>query len=250
MTNDRVFYDPIFDFQDYLPGDGRPGELCDCTIALPDGTQLEAHQILLANSSEFFLNAFTSGMSEQETRTVTVNFNPGGLFPQIVLWMYTGRIEAAPATIMPLVAMARFFGIQALADSLAAYFEARIEPEPELVRQCVRQCYELEMPTALEFLIPTIARNLGQPEYEIAWLSDALDVATFCAVVQATPEDLGRKVAWITEFLGDYALQPSEREALHQVFANRTTEEIELVIKYARNAAWISRDIVARVARA
>jgi hypothetical protein len=249
LASERVFYDPIFNYKTFLPADDHPGQLCDCTLALPGGIQLEAHQIVLANSSQFFLNAFTSGMSEQETRTVTVGFNPCGLFPSVLHWMYTGEIEATPDTIMPLIAMARFFGIEALVDNLSSYFAVKIEPDLECVRQCVRQCYELELPTALEFLIPTISRNLEEPDssFDMSWLSDALDVATFYAVIQGTGADLSQKVHWATEFLGDYEMQPHEKEVLHQIFAGRTAGELDLIFKYARDAAWISREIIEKI---
>jgi 3-hydroxyacyl-CoA dehydrogenase len=127
QDTENVYFDPIFNFIDFLPDSTSPGCLCDCTLDLPDGTQLQAHQILLANTSQFFLNAFTSGMSEQETRTVTLTFNPCNLFPVILHWMYTGELNVTEETLMPTLAMARFYGVQMLADQLAGFYRERIE---------------------------------------------------------------------------------------------------------------------------
>jgi hypothetical protein len=247
LDYDLDYDDPVFNFSPFLLGNDNTGGLCDCTLVLPDGTQLEAHETILAHSSQFFRNAFTSGMSEQKTRTVMLTFDPRRLFPDVLKWMYHGKIEPLPDTIMPLLAIARFYGIEALADSLAPYYAAQIEPDAEQVNQCVRQCYAIGLPTALEFLIPTLSKNLGTPGYEIAWLSEALDVATFFAVSEGTDGVLSQKVIWLTEFLGDYELTGHEKELVHRIFAKKSSQEIEVALRHGPGAKWIDRDLIARM---
>jgi hypothetical protein len=76
----------------------------------------------------------------------------------------------------------------------------------------------LELPTALEFLIPSISKGLGQPGFEIDSLSQDLDVATFFAVIQGSGANLSEKINFLTEFLQGYELPQDEQELIHRLF--------------------------------
>ena len=117
---DVIYFDPIFDFSEFRADSGH---LYDCTIDLGDGTTVSAHQAILSTTSEFFFNAFTSGMTEQETRHVKLEVNPGNIFPLVLNWMYNGHIDITPDNIMALSVVTRFYGIGRLLASVERTME-------------------------------------------------------------------------------------------------------------------------------
>ena len=232
--DDRIYYDPIFDYSDFIP-DGHNDMLCDCTLVLQDGTTLKSHTMILANSSLFFLNAFTSGMAEEQTKTVKVDVNPGNLFPEVLNWMYCGKIAVTQQKLMPLLEITRFYGIEALLSHLTHIYQQLVSEDVRVVIDFVKQCYDMALAPELEFLIPTIAKNIQT--FDMKVMSENFDVTTFFEIIQRTSLTLGEKVSRLTSFLGDYQLSHEEKVLLHSLFKGKNQREVQTLLE--GNKSWV-----------
>lgn len=205
---DVIYFDPIFDFSEFR---ANSGHLYDCTIDLGDGTTVSAHQAILSTTSEFFFNAFTSGMTEQETRHVKLEVNPGNIFPLVLNWMYNGHIEITPDNIMALSVVTRFYGIGRLLASVERTIEACTQENPQNLIKFIQDCYEMELVEELDRLVPLIAKHFRS--LNIQELSDNLDIRTFCKVRDLLDwMSLEEKLHCTNRFLGDY--QATDEELL------------------------------------
>ena len=211
-----------FDYSEFM--DGAQG-MVDCTLDLGNGQLIGAHRLILGNSSLFFFNAFTSGMSEEKTRVVKVDVNPRDTFPLVLNWMYTGEISVPDEKIVPLVGICRYYEIDVLMQEVEKHFSALEQSDafPEQCLEFVRQCYELELQCALEFFVPIIAKNLNR--FQMKALSDNLDVETFVAVLQAMDCDLTLKVESLVAFIGSYEPSDDELGAIKRLFVNSQPAE-------------------------
>jgi hypothetical protein len=181
-------------------------------------------------------------MSEEETGTVPLTFNPGNLFPQVFRWMYTNELTIDGTTFIPILSMAYFYEINDLIRRLTDFYRANVEPHPPLVRQCLQQCYDLEIPMIPECLIATLAKSLGEPGFEIETLSRELTVAAFCEVITGFEGSLEEKVRAVTQFLGGYELHPGDQEMLHCIFTGREQAEIEAALTEC--PVWVRLDLI------
>ena len=215
---------PVFDFDYSEFVDGAQG-MVDCTLDLGNGQLIGAHRLILGNSSLFFFNAFTSGMSEEKTRVVKVDVNPCDTFPLVLKWMYTGEISVPDEKIVPLVGICRYYEIDVLMQEVERHFAA-LEKSDAFPQQClafVRQCYELELQCALQFFVPIIAKNLNR--FDMKDLSDNLDVDTFVAVLDAMNCDLELKVRKLGAFIGSYQPSDDELRSIKRLFVNSQPAE-------------------------
>ena len=233
--DDRIYYDPIFDFSDFIPTENNDA-LCDCQLILQNGTTLKSHTMILANSSLFFLNAFTSGMTEEQTKIVHVDVNPANLFPEVLNWMYCGRISVTQQKLMPLLAISRFYGIEALSSHLLQVYQQLVSQNVAIVIEFAKQCYDMALAPELEFLIPTIAKHIQA--FDMKVMSDNFDVTTFFKIIQRTNLSLSDKVIYLTSFLGDYQLNQEEKVLFHSLFKGRSHRELQSILA-ANKTSWI-----------
>lgn len=208
----ELFLAPLFKFGEFF----ESGLLADCEIHVhqsmddPEYQIIRAHRLVLANSSDFFHNSFTSGMIETETGVVDVYTNPNNLFPVVVKWMYDGSLAFDPSQIMSLLSIAHNYGIRKLDIELNKVLEKNITPETIL--SYVQQCFDNELSDELKGLEPYLAKYLM--DIPIGELSDALDVATFARVLEKSSLTNEQKVPLIREFLGDWDPSDEEKDAL------------------------------------
>ncbi|OHT02081.1 BTB/POZ domain containing protein [Tritrichomonas foetus] len=207
----RTHYYPIYDFSNFCCDDQK---LADCQLILPSGEIIKAHILLLANSSEFFYNAFTSGMTEQVKREVNIKVNPMNLFPKVIQWIYSSQIQVEENEIMSLFSIARVYGINSLYNLLEEKIKQKINPNN--IYDYINQCYDNELTSELLFLTQYIAYFL--PQLNLQSLSDNLDVPTFCQVLEKCEIEPEKKMTTLTTFLGNYQCTESDMEAIVQLF--------------------------------
>jgi BTB/POZ domain-containing protein 9 len=196
---------PIFDFSSNYENQ----ELCDCDVII-DGEIFPAHRIVLANSATFFFNAFTSGMQEETTSTVTIQFNPLNLLPTTSGFLYSGRITVDAEEFIPLIDVAHYYGIDQLTQCLTEYLEKTINAENALA--FADRCYRSHSTTALHLLIPILRRHFQ--DLSIPACSEVLEIATFCEVAGELPRTKAEAVKLLDEFLGSYSPNPDEVAAM------------------------------------
>lgn len=188
--------------------------LSDCVLHISQGgdeeEKIPAHISILANSSEFFYNTFTSNMIEATTGKVTIKDNPMNLFPRVVNWFYTGQINFDSNEIMSLIFIARNYGIYLLEKTLLIKLENLINQRTIL--DFVNQCFSQELPDELKMLEVHIAKYIDKVAMNN--LSNALDVKTFAHALELTDFPNEKKVKLINEFLGDWECDEEEKSAL------------------------------------
>lgn len=204
----EFFSAPIFDYSEYLEN----GVICDCTIECR-GAQYKAHRVVLANSSTFFYNAFTSGMTEEEKRVVKVSDRFADMFPKVLNFIYTGAIDVEEHEIIPLLEQSEYLGITSLGQCLCSIMDPIITEETLLAY--IRQCYDTGCKLALERLVPYMAKFFNT--ISVKDFSDALDVFTFCLVVKSLELPGDEAVGILNAFLDGYTPNEQEKARLDSV---------------------------------
>lgn len=218
MSTNTITYDSIFDYSEFISDDFPRGEslISDCTLIVGD-ERIRSHTIILASSSVFFYNAFTSGMHEDLEREVRIYYNPNGAFLPVLRWFYTGRIDVTPENAMCLFAVSRFYGVRQLEASLAALLRAEVTT-PELLVQLINTCYEAGLNSELRFLVAFIADFHAAGRLTTAQLSDVLDVPTFCLVLAQRRLTVRALLDTLSEFIGTFACSERDVSAVKALF--------------------------------
>ena len=219
----ELYLGPRFDFSEFF----KSGYLTDCEIRVrsleSDGfDKIRAHRAILANSSDFFYNSFTSGMTEAETGIVETTKNPMGLLSRVIEFIYSGNIEFDESEAMSLLFIAHDYGINALTARLQAYIDS-VE-SPDVVLQFVDQCFEGEFVNELKDLVPVISRLYDK--FGMSRLTTALDIPTFTLVLANLKDfDDSKKADELIEFVGKgYQCVDEDREAIGHLFARSSPE--------------------------
>ena len=211
MQNSTLYFIPHWDYLEFF----QNNELTDCDIVLSPTETIKAHRAILANSSEFFLNTFTSGMEEDKTKRVNIEFNPCNLFSEVISWMYNGEITIHLDKCMSLLAIANYYFITQLQQTVQEYITNNCTPQN--LALFIDQCYQNELQSELTKLVPEIAKNLDDLK-KLSNFGDMLDVGTYAQVLvakQLSPHDL---IQDLKHFIGDYVLNDQDRKNLNMVF--------------------------------
>ena len=72
----------------------REGSLCDVTVVV-EGREFSAHRNVLAASSPYFQNMFTSDMREKTESKVTIEALTSSVMEDLLSFLYTGAVEIA-----------------------------------------------------------------------------------------------------------------------------------------------------------
>ncbi|OHT14890.1 BTB/POZ domain containing protein [Tritrichomonas foetus] len=233
MEEQEVVCCSIFNYYEYF----QKQFLTDCELHMhaeqggPVTEVIRAHKIILSNTSDFFHDAFTSGMQETVSGEVDIYDNPKNLLPKVIQWMYSGKLNFTLSDFIPLIHISHTYGIAGLERELISFLDNNINSSQIL--PLVNQCYDLQLPNELIILETYIAKFLE--ELSTQELSDALDVATFARIVNKTDLDTEARIVKLNEFLGDWDPSDSEREALFSILGNDFNQLRTLVRKYKIN---------------
>ena len=209
---------PRFDYNDFYDS----GFLSDVKLKIKNGPEINAHIIVLANSSRFFYSMFTGDMQEARKHYAELKHNPGNLLTRVIRYMYTGKIQWDFEETMSLYSIARFYQI----DSLLHHIQQQLEKivTAQNVMQLVDQCFQEHLLDELRYIERFVVKYYQ--ELKLEDLSDQLDVLTFANIL-SSPE-LPKKftsqelVETITNFLVDYEFEKDEeREALLKVLRTK-----------------------------
>jgi hypothetical protein len=217
-----LILNPRFDFLSFF----EDQLFTDCEIHLyehdwsTDFQVIKAHRAVLATSSAFFENVFTSGMQESRSGIVDVR---NALFPpllQVVRFLYCGTITFTDDTVMQIYSHARDFNISSLIELLDKYLS---DCTAALIRPYVAPGFDFELEKELHALVPFIAKKYT--EISMANFSRALDVATFLKVQeQISGKSPLEKFNDFSAFMGQYAPGDEEKVAIGQAFKNAPPE--------------------------
>lgn len=212
---------PIYDFSEF--GGDKP-ILPDCKLILSNGEVIQSHVSILANGSEFFYSAFTSGMAEDVNREVNISFNPQNLFHSIIKYLYSGEISVEENQIMSLFAIAKYYGVSAIFKDVDQKLQEYITQDN--IISLVQQCYENELITELDYLTPYIAKYLTCLDMNV--LSDNLDLPTFCRILQFYNSAPNEKINFLVSFLGDYRCNEQDLISVKDLFDSNNSSDLAI----------------------
>lgn len=200
----ELYLNPLFDYshfyQEFIAENGEKsqGLFTDFVLTLPDNSIINAHRIILANSSHIFKNVIISFNST----TFTIKDNPMNLMRRVIEFMYTGRIEFQFNEVMSLLHLANSYEIESLKTRLKIYIQNNIKVEN--LFDLADQCYSYLLAGELKELIPYFVRFFNM--LSIQNLTEALDIVTFASVLsQLGPSISARdKIEKLDEFIGDW----------------------------------------------
>jgi hypothetical protein len=212
---EQLILNPRFDFLHFY----EQNLFTDCEIHVYDSDQssdrhiVRGHRVILANTSLYFENAFTSGMREAETGIVEARGVPFPHFAAVVRYLYSGNISFDDDSVVWLFYIARHFGIQSLHNLL---FKCAAASPPEAILGYVAQCFNYELTEELRMLEPIIASHYTNMTMQN--LTRALDVVTFLNVLALVDKTIAEKFDELEKFLGDWNCSPAERVAIAAAF--------------------------------
>jgi hypothetical protein len=183
-----------FNFEQFCDNSSlSPGFLSDCELHVypseeqpPDlpSLRIRAHRVILSSFSRFFENVFTSGMNEERSGEVKVFCNPPESFRSIVSWIYGSSLDYSDSELPVLYQLSDFYEIPLLKSHFLISLQ-ELANTPESLFSLLDLCYDNQCNTALDALIPVVARFLKtaiEEENEVTFvseLSNHYDVPTF-----------------------------------------------------------------------
>lgn len=196
--------------------------LCDCEIQLyadlsddRPSDVIRAHRVVLANSSDFFYNSFTSGMQESTTGIVKVCGNSPSSSRSVIRWMYGGTLDYDRSDALNLAQVCHDWSIPALEPFFFEQVQAMVSLDN--IIDLLAKCFDEKLPDVLPLLVPFMARFIH--EIDIGRLSDACDVATFAAALGHSNLHNKEKVALINRFLADEKYQTTQDDRTRLIAA-------------------------------
>jgi len=105
----------------------REGSLCDCQVSV-DGRVFTAHRIVLAACSTFMRSAFTLGLAETATASVTLEEVEASVFEAVLEFIYAGTCTFDESLSLAMLQAASRLGIKVLETEVAAHITKRIDP--------------------------------------------------------------------------------------------------------------------------
>lgn len=150
--------DTKFDYHEFLD----QNLITDCVLVI-DGQEIHAHRVILANSSSYFNNIFTSGMTEDITKKVEIIKNPENVFSLVLRWMYTGNLQFPKEKIHAIIEVAKIYGVNALLDLLENYLSKLFEAPLESITDFINATYDKRYPdgTKYENTLFIVAKHLA-----------------------------------------------------------------------------------------
>lgn len=211
-----------FDYGEFLEN----GTASDCIIVLPDGKKVSAHRTILCQSSTFLFNAFTSGMQEDSKREVSIRFDPGGQFINLLKYFYTGEIQINEQNVLQLIEITHFYGVHNLYCFLVNVYLNEIL-SPSNIFEYVDKCFDMELNESLRTLEPHLARYYCNIPLSI--FSEKLDISTFCHVLSLAIQNgsfSGDVIAELNLFMNGAIPDEKQEESLNS-----------LVFSFGRNSS-------------
>lgn len=215
----ELYLNPIFDYSHFYEefisenGEKSQGLFTDFVLTLPDKTIINAHRIILANSSHIFKN----GIISFNSTTYTVTENPKNLMRKVIEFMYTGRIEFEFEDVMSLLHLANSYEIESLKTRLNIYIQNNITAEKLLY--LADQCYNYLLAGELKELVPYFVRFFNL--LSIQNLTEVLDIVTFASVLSQLGSSITtqERIDMLDEFIGNWPdVDDEDRQACTALF--------------------------------
>ena len=186
----------------------------DCKVIVPnkDGstTTIDAHILILSNSSEFFYNVFTSGMQESQNGIVNITVNPQDLFPKVIEYFYTGELLIEkPENILDFLEISIFYSIEQLKQKLITFIRENLDVSNLLL--FTDYCQTNEYVNAMIFFYSIYVEMYKENKITIDDMSQTLTCSDFAQIIKGLKLSNSEAIPLITQFYGTYEGSPEEK---------------------------------------
>ena len=157
-------------FEKYLEN----GDFADIELLTEKGSY-KAHRLILIYSSEFFAKLLTSDFLESTQEKIPLRYkDPEGLFPEVLRFMYKGRITIDENNAIPLLALADHYLIHKLRTQASDFICRSITRHNALV--VLETALQFNVAEIVEKCIAIIAKNFCHFPQDTDWTFLPLDV--------------------------------------------------------------------------
>ena len=212
----------------------RQGTLCDATITA-EGCDFEVHRNVASAGSEFFFGAFTSGLAESGSASVSLPEIKAAAIEAVLCFLYTGACEVDEVALSSLLTASAYLQTTTLTEAVAAKIEERLEPHTCLDVWEVADAHNLPG-------LATAAKETALKHFEAVAIEGGTSATTqrsFTALPHAR----------LLELLADARLTATKEEAVHdaivrwaQAQSERPTDEALLPLFAAVRYPLVSRE--------
>ncbi|KAK8866248.1 hypothetical protein M9Y10_009207 [Tritrichomonas musculus] len=214
----ELYLNPYFNYLRFY----KEGKLTDCELVFPEENEIapiKAHAIILANSSDFFLNAFTGNLGEAKSGKVQMTDNPMNLLPKVIEFLYSGKLEYTEGEVMSLLHIANAYFIQSLQHRMHCHLNSTLNHQNiyEFANQCYQYELEAELVDKKEGLVPYFVKFFDKLNIEN--LTQTLDVITFCYILEGLNKPYEETFRILDQFIGpEWKCDKEEKEACGKLF--------------------------------
>jgi hypothetical protein len=238
MFHERLRLAPRFDFARFY----KDQLFTDCEIRVfhtdTEYQPVLANRAVLANSSVFFFNMFTSGTRETTEGVVEVRGIPYEPFVALVEFLYSGKLVMYDNVVMIFRFLSRHFGVQVLQEQIEEYIKGDEAADGDKIIQFIDQCFDYELTDELVYLEPIIAARYNL--ISVRNLSESLDVATFTRVLAIRNMPTRDRMKQMEVFLDNWKCSGVEKAAIGELFADGNDQfKTELM---GRHKDWLPED--------
>jgi hypothetical protein len=150
----------------------KSGKFADIII-ICNGVHYKAHRAILAYSSSFFERLLLSEFKESSQPYVNLKFpDPQNVFPELLAFIYTGRVVITLDNVIPLLAVADHYLVEDLCSLCDTFLESNIQRDTALV--IIKNALDFHFGDIIERCITVIAKNFSHIEADYNFLPPPL----------------------------------------------------------------------------
>lgn len=146
----------------------KTGAYADIVI-ICNGVHYKAHRAILAYSSSYFERLLLSEFRESSQPYVNLGFHdPHNVFPELLAFIYTGRVVITLDNVIPLFALADHYLVDDLSALCDTFLDSNIQRDTAMV--IMRSALEFHFDAIIEKCITVIAKNFNHIEMDYDFL--------------------------------------------------------------------------------
>lgn len=148
------------------------GTFADIVI-ICNGAHYKAHRAILAYSSSYFERLLLSEFKESSQPYVTLKFpDPQNVFPELLAFMYTGRVAITLDNVIPLLAVADHYLVEDLMTLCDTFLASNIQRDTALI--IIKSALDFHFEDIIDKCITVIAKNFNNIEIDYDFLPPPL----------------------------------------------------------------------------
>jgi BTB/POZ domain/BTB And C-terminal Kelch len=150
----------------------KSGKFADIVV-ICNGAHYKAHRAILAYSSSYFERLLLSEFREALQPYVTLKLpDPQNVFPELLAFMYTGRVDITLDNVIPLLAVADHYLVEYLVSLCNSFLASNIQRDTAVV--IIKNALDFPFGDIIEKCITVIAKNFSHIEADYDFLPPSL----------------------------------------------------------------------------